>query len=173
MRSLIISIAILALVGLIVGMGVQAAGEASVEATVTVQNISVSVSDGSVVYGTLGANTSKDTTSASGQLDNTQIATNNGNVTENLNIRGTDSANWFLKATPAVADEYKHEFCKVDTGNCDVTPIWTALTTSNTTLKTGLAASNTYDFDLQITTPNPSTNYTQQSVNVTIQASAS
>ena len=172
MKSLIASIAILGIVGMVVGAVVQGGQhEASVAATVTVQNISVSVGDGVVAYGALPVSTSEDTTS--GGLNDTQIATNNGNVTEDLEIKGIDSANWTLVASIGVADEYVHKFCKVDTGDCDGTPTWTALTTSYQTLKTGVAALGTYDFDLEITTPSSSTNYTQQSVNVTVLATAS
>ena len=170
MKSLITSIAILGLIGLVVGVTVQAATEASVGATVTVQNVSVTVDDGAVTYGTLGAGASEDTTSSG--VDNTQIATNDGNVIEDFNIRGTDSANWALGASVG-SDIYVHEFCKVDTGDCDGTPTWTALTTGNQTLKASVAKDGTYDFDLQITTPSPSTSYAEQSVNVTIQAVAS
>ena len=169
-KQFIATLCVLAIVGVAVGVGVQGADDtAGVGATVTVQNISVSVSDGTVAYGTLTVNTSKDTTNVTDQLNDTQIATNIGNVTENLNIRGTNSTNWFLKASPA-ADEYKHEFCKVDTGNCDTSPVWNALTTEYQTLKTSLAKNGTYDFDLKITTPNSSTSYDQQSVDLTIQA---
>lgn len=169
MKSLITSIAILGVFSLAIGVAGNAA-ETTVSATVTVQNISVSVSDGIVAYGTLGAGDSEDTTSSG--VDNTQIAANDGNITEDFNIRGTDSDDWLLKAVPAATNEYKHEFCKVDTGDCDGTPDWTALTTSNQTLKLGVTESGTYDFDLQITTPDPSTSYVQQSVNVTVVATA-
>ena len=154
---------------MVVGMAVQGADESSVTATVTVQNISVAVTDGVVAYGTLGNNTSQDTTS--GNLSDTQVATNNGNVAETFNIKGQDSGTWTLAASVG-ADQYVHEFCKVDTGNCDSSPVWAALTTSYATLKTGVAALGTYDFDLKITTPNPSSDFIEHSVNVTVQATS-
>lgn len=161
MKSLIASIAILGVVGMIVGAGVQAVTESSVAATVTVQNISVSVTDGTVAYGTLPVNTTKST--LVGDLNDLQTATNNGNVTETLNIKGSDSANWTLAAT-AGANQYKHEFSK----DAFVTP--TVLTTAYQTLQAGVAADGTQTFDLRITTPTSSTNFGQQSVNVTVQA---
>ena len=167
MRSLITSIAILALVGLVVGVAVQAADEASVGATVTVQNISVSVDDGAVAYGTLAVDTIEDTTS-SGKNDS-QTATNNGNVTVDLNIRGTNSGSWTL-ASAAGDGEYAHKFCTTD---CDSSPTWTALTTSNLTLVSAVGTSGSQEFDLQITTPTITSIYTVQSVDVTIQATAS
>lgn len=145
---------------------VKAADTGTVTATVTVQNISVSVSDGTVTYGTLATSATEDTTTSG--LDDSQTATNDGNVTEDFNIRGQNSANWTLGAT-AGADTYVHSFC---TSNCDSSPTWTALTTSNQTLATGVAASGSQTFDLQIETPTSTTSYTEQSVDVTIQAVA-
>lgn len=68
------------------------------------------------------------------------------------------------------SDQYVHRFC---TATCGSPPTnYTALTTSYQTLATGVAASGTQTFDLYITTPNPSTVYTQQSVDVMVQAVA-
>jgi hypothetical protein len=50
------------------------AGTADVTATVTVQNVSVTVSDGTVAYGTVAASGNKDTTSSG--TDDSQTATN-------------------------------------------------------------------------------------------------
>ena len=143
----------------------QATGTATVAATVTVQNISVSVASGSVSYGTLAANSSTSTIST--QLNDTQTATNNGNVAEDLNVKCQNSANWTL-ATATGADQYVHKFC---TATCGTPPTnFAALTTSYQALKVNLAANGTQTFDLQITTPNPSTVFSQQSVDVTVQA---
>lgn len=145
-----------------------AAQTGTVSATVTTQNISVTVSDGTVAYGTLGSNTSKSTIAS--DLNDLQTATNNGNINEDLNIRGQNSANWTLAAV-AGSDQYVHRFC---TASCGTPPTnYTALTTSYQTLATNRAPAATQTFDLQITTPNPSTVFTQQSVDVTVQAVAS
>lgn len=149
-----------------------AATEGAVTATVTAQNISITVSDGSVAYGTLAVNTSKDTTS--GGLNDTQTATNNGNVIENFLIRGSNStpSGWVL-AGAAGADQYVHQFCKTGTGvpdPCDATPTYTALTTVNQSLTVGVAASGTQRFDLKVTTPTSSSSFAEQNVNVTVVA---
>lgn len=147
---------------------VSAASSATVAATVTAQNVSVSVTDGTVTYGTLAANTSKST--ITGDLADTQTATNDGNVTENLNIKGQNSANWTLGATAGV-DTYVHQFC---IATCGTPPTnFTALTTNYQTLATGKAASGTQTFELRLTTPTSSSVTTQQSVDVTVQAVAS
>ena len=161
MKSLIASIAILALVGLVVGVVAQAQ-EAAVTATVTVQNVTISVDDGVVEYGTLASNTSKDTLT----LTDTQTVTNNGNVNVDLDIRGQDSNNWTLAGTTGT-DQYIHKF---STNSFSTS---SALTTSNQPLTTGIVPTGTQDFDLQITTPNPSTVFDSQSVNITVVATAS
>lgn len=161
MKSLIASICILAVVGMVVGVAVQGADTASVAATVTVQSISVSISDGTVAYGVIAAGTSKDTVTPS----DLQTATNNGNVTETLNIKGTNSAAWTLAAAAFGATDYKHEFSKdrfVTAG--------TALTLANQTLASGVASGGSQTFDLKITTPPSAADYTAQSVNVTVLA---
>ena len=127
--------------------------------------VSVSVSDGVVTYGTLGQNSTKST--HSGDLGDLQTATNDGDVTEDFNIKGQNSGNWTLGAT-AGSDIYVHQFC---TASCTTPPTnYTALTTGYQTLATGIAPTNNQTFDLYINTPDPSTVFTEQSVNVTIQA---
>jgi hypothetical protein len=167
MKSLIASICILGLVGMMMVTMVKAATTADVSATVTVQNISVSVADGVIAYGTLGQNSTTNTCT----LTDTQTATNDGNVTENFNVKAIADAstpNWTIGAT-AGSDIYTH---KVSTATCPTFTASITLTTSYQTLATGIAASGTQNFDLEINTPNPSTVYTQQSVDVTVQAVA-
>jgi len=161
MKSLIVTICILGLVGMVVGVAVKGAETAGVAATVTAQNISVAVADGIVEYGTLPVNTTKST--LVNELHDLQTATNNGNVTEKFNIKGQNSANWLLKAT-AGSNEYVHKFSKNSGG------LWTALTIDYQELATGIAKDGTQTFDLQITTPTATTYFTEQLVNVTVQA---
>lgn len=143
---------------------VRAADTSIVSATVTVQNISVSVSDGTVAYGTLSVNTSSGTNGT-----DTQTATNDGNISEDFNIKGQNTGTWTLAATTG-ADQYVHQFC---TATCTTPPTnYSALTTSYQTLSTGVAQSGTQTFDLYITTPTSTSAFTQQSVDVTIQAVA-
>ena len=131
------------------------------EGTYTPVTVSVSVSDGVVSYGTLTAGSSQDTTSSG--LNDTQTATNDGDVTENFNIKGQNSASWTLTAT-AGSEQYVHEFSTNGGSN------WTALTTTYQTLATNIGVSGTVNFDLKITVPTSTNDYTQQSVDVTIQA---
>lgn len=143
---------------------VLAATTGQVAATVTVKNIAVTVSDGSVAYGTLGLSDSDDTT-LNGTTHDSQTATNTGNVSSDFNIQGADTASWTLGGTPG-SETYSHSWC---TSDCDGTPTWNTLTTSYQTLATGIAESGTQLFDLQIETPTATADYTEQTANVTIQ----
>lgn len=144
-----------------------AASTATVNATVTVQNVSVAVSDGTVTYGTIGTSSNADTTSNG--INDSQTAQNDGNVTEDFNIRGQDTANWTLAGSVG-SNQYKHDFC---TSTCDSSPTWTALTTNYQTLSSDVSASGTQVFDLRLNTPSSSSSFSQQSANVTVQAVAS
>lgn len=150
-----------------------AASTGTVAATVTPQNISVSVSDGSVAYGTLDLNATKDTTSSG--VDDTQVATNDGNVAEDFNIRSTDAlggTTWTL-AGAAGADQYTHAVCTSGSGTpdpCDTSATWTNMTTNYTSLATNIASSGTNKFDLKIGTPTSSSDYVQKTITVTVQA---
>lgn len=127
-------------------------------------------SDGSISYGTMPVNVSQDTTSSG--LNDTQVASNNGNVAEDFNIKGQNSANWTL-AGSAGSEQYVHAFCTTGSGSpdpCDTGPTWTSLTTSYQALGTNIATSGTKRFDLKITTPTATTATAQQSVDITVQA---
>jgi len=126
--------------------------------------VSVSVSDGAISYGTLPANSSKSTCTS--ELNDAQTVTNNGNVNENFLIRGQNSANWTLAATPGT-DQYVHKFA---TSTCSTFTGGTALTTTDQTFATGIAPNATTTLNFQITTPTNTSFFTQQSVDVTITA---
>jgi len=124
---------------------------------------SVTVSDGVITYGILDVGTSTSTL-ASG-LNDTQIVTNNGGATENLNIKGSTSTCWTL-ATSIGYNQYVHEF-STSSGST-----WAPLTTSYQLLATSVPANATSTLDLRITAPNDTNCFDAQSVNVTVQAVA-
>ncbi len=164
---------LLLVLSLTVFSGVAMAGTtATVTSTVTVTNVSVSVSSGTVSYGTLATNTSLSTLASPGLADQ-QTVTNGGNVAEDFNIHGQNSATWTLDTANSTADHYIHKFC-VATCGTDASPTnFTALTTSYAALGAGnVAAAGTQTFDLRITTPQTSSVFTSQSVDVIVQAVA-
>src|SRR5690349_8778650 len=96
----IVSALILVVASMASAPKVFAATTGTVAATVTPQNISVAVTDGTVAYGTLDLSTSADTTS--GGVNDTQTATNDGNVAEDFNVTSTNATGgtaWTLAGT--------------------------------------------------------------------------
>jgi hypothetical protein len=141
---------------LISAQGISAADTDTVTATVTVQNISLTVSDGTVTYGTLAVSSSANTAAAG--LDDTQTITNNGNITEDFNIKGQNSGDWTIHDTTIGADTYVHEWC---TSDCDGTPTWNGFDADYEALASAISSSGTQDFDLRLNTPSSSSVYTQ------------
>lgn len=165
MKKIIASVGVMSLLTI----PVVAAESADVTATVTVENITISVADGAIDYGTIGTTQIRSTAINDGDtIDDSQTATNDGNVSVDLNIRGTDT-DWTLGVT-AGDETYRHDFCISD---CDGTPTWVPLTTTNQPLASGVATSTSQVFDLRISTPTVTTTFTEQAVTVTVQASAS
>lgn len=162
MKSLVSSIVIVAMLGVTLGIPSVADETATVTATVRAQNISVNVTDGTVSYGAVAVNSNKST--LAGELNDTQNAVNNGNIVENFNIKGQDSANWTLEAATGT-DAYKHQY-STTSGS-----VWSAMSTSSyATLGTSVALNATTTFDLRICTPSTSNSYATQTVSVTVQA---
>ena len=143
--------------------GAWSADTAQVSCTVTAQKIAVSVSSGSIAYGTVALGSSQDTIT----LGNTQTATNEGNVAEDFGIEGVDTTSWLLK-TATGTDEYVHEI-STDSGSS-----WHNIASSSYySFATSVAANATSSFDLRLWVPSSTSDYDEQSPNVTIQASAS
>ncbi len=141
-----------------------AASSAVVSATVTVQNISMTVASSTIAWGTLPAGTASSTNPAF-----TNTLTNSGNVAENFLVKGQNSANWTLAAT-AGSDAYEEATCAT---SCTTAPTgYTALTTTNATLASNVASLATSPLDLYIKVPTTSTVFTQQSVDITLTAVA-
>ena len=164
MRAYFSLISFIVLAATAVSISIEAAQTSNVTATVTAQNISVAVTDGSVSYGTIATSSTQSTTTSG--VNESQTATNDGNITEDFNVRGFDTAAWTLAGT-AGSEQYTHSFC---TSNCDAAPTWTAMTTSYQQIANDIAATNNQVFDLQIGTPTSTATYTQQTATVTVQA---
>ncbi|MDQ3094217.1 MAG: hypothetical protein M3Q70_03525 [bacterium] len=148
--------------------GTGASGQVVVTYTPAV--ISVVVSDATVNYGILAPGISRSTLSS--QLNDTQVASNDGNFAEDFNIRGNNSAAWALSVT-AGNNQYVHSYCTTGSGSpdpCDTAGVFTSLTTSYQPLATYIAVNGIQRFDLRVTSPTTTTATANQSVDVTIQA---
>lgn len=171
MKKTILLSFLVVMMGLLTVVAANAADNAAVTATVTVQNISLTLSQASFDYGTMPANTASSTLTLFGGAG--IVATNNGNVNQDFDINGANTADWTLAGTTG-SDQYIHQFCNDTDNDCATPPTsYTALTTSPALLDAAVAAAGTTAFQLRLTAPNPSTVYTQQSAAVTITASAS
>jgi len=159
MKKIIFSLLLASAVLLItlVMMGPVFAGTTSgVSVTVTAKNISLSVNPSTYNYGALALSTTTETAS-------TFDVTNDGNVTENFWVRGADTTNWTLAATPG-SDQYEHDWKK---GAGSYSP----LTTSNQSAGGSVTSGSTLSsYKFQIHMPTSSTSYAQQSTAVTFVA---
>lgn len=158
MRKLAIVLAALALIAGFGVMKAEAALSDSIAVTVTLQNISVSVTP--------------DTTWAIGVIApgsvivlNPCVATNDGNVSENLTIAVSNSAAWTAGLT-AGANVFAMDF-GISGG-----PYGTNITTAGVPLYTGLGVGDSYSFGLEFTAPTSTASFSQQSITVTVSASA-
>jgi hypothetical protein len=153
----------------VIGIGrAFAASTGVVTSTVTPLNISVAVADGTVSYGALDLSSNEDTTNSG--VNDSQTATNDGNVAEDFNIRSTNATGgtaWTISDTAIGPDQYMHQFC---TTTCDSSPTWTPMTTNYAALASNIATSGNQVFDLRIDTPSSSSDYLLKTITVTVQA---
>lgn len=163
---------IIALLGLLIAVGAQAATD-TVTATVTVLYSAVSLDQSSFAYGSMNSNTASSTLTLFGGTG--IVATNDGG-TSSFDIYGADSTGsgtgWTL-AGNTTGNNYLHQFCNDTVDNCASPPTsYSALTTSPATLDASVANLETVAFQLRITTPTTPTDFTEQSAVVTVQSSA-
>ncbi len=136
-------------------------GESTVNATVTPAVLSVTVTPASVDYFTVELDTADNIPTPS-----SFTATNNGSITEDIEIRGASTANWTLVSGVPGTDEYRHEASK----DGFTTPI--ILTTSNQSLDTGITVSSFVTVSLRLDAPTVSTTAATQTAPVTVVAVA-
>lgn len=159
----IIALSIFSLV-IIFGNIANAESQETVSATVSAKNIALTVTDRTIVYGSVTIGSTNNTTTNG--MDNSQTVTNTGNVIEDFKIKGQDSIAWPIGAS-AGDGIYAHGVCISD---CDASPSWIALSVDYSELTTDIAIDGTLIFDLQIYTPTATSNYDEQSVNVMVLA---
>lgn len=134
---------------------------ATVNATVTPVVLSVIVSPTSVAYDPVELNSTGNV-----PTPGSFTATNNGNITENINIRGTDTAGWTLAGT-AGANQYVHKASKDAFGTQTV-----VLTTTSQGLDTGVTVSSAVTVSLKLDAPTSTTTAATQDADVTVIAVA-
>lgn len=152
-----------------------AATTATVSATVRFQTFSVTVSDGSINYGSLAANASM-TTQPGGGLNDRQTVTNDSTQTADINIQGINAfrvggggTNWTLGDATG-ANQYRHQFATEQatfgTGNTLDAAAFKTLMNDN-------PSNDQTTLDLKITMPNSDANNgATMDTSVTLQATA-
>jgi hypothetical protein len=133
-----------------------------VTATVSATNLAVSVSDGTIAFGSVALNTATSTANT-GQ---TQVVTNDGSNAA-LNVKTSDATNgttWTLGVNPG-SDIFKLEV-STTTGSTystfQATDVY--LTASST-----FASLTSGNLDFRFTTPTVSTDFVQKSLTITVQ----
>jgi hypothetical protein len=160
----------LAAFGFAMHLGVWADTEATVNATVTAQQVAVSVDPGTISYGTLDTGSTASTALGDADsVDATQDVSNDGNVNEDFDLKGTTSAAWALSDT-AGSDTYTHEYCDTD---CDGSPTWYDLGTGYTSAASSIGSGNTWSVDFKISLPTATTATESQDVDVFVMCSSS
>lgn len=134
----------------------------TVTATVTATNLAVSVSDGSIAFGSVALNTAT-TTAGTGQ---TQVVSNDGSNAV-LNVKSSNATNgttWTLGTSPG-SDIFKLEVSTTTGstyGTLQATDVY--LTASST-----FNSLSDQNVDFRFTTPTVSTDFVQKSVTITVQ----
>ena len=155
-NPVILILSLIVLVLLLVGP-VWGTTTGTINVTVTPKLISLSVSPSSYSYGTLGLSETA-TTTIPFAVENT------GNVDEDFDVKGFDTADWLL-GEPAGADIYQHDWKNMSGGG------YTALTKSaGVSAATSVGTGNSENFKFQLHTPTSSDATDTQSPNVTFTA---
>ena len=143
--------------------GARAADTAAVSATVTATNLAVSVSDGSIAFGSVALNTATTTAGGTGQ---TQTVSNDGSNAV-LNVKSgnaTGGTTWTLGTSPG-SNIFKLEV-STTTGSTymtfQATDTYLTASSSSASLTSGA-------FDFRFTTPTVSTDFVQKSLSITVQ----
>lgn len=156
---------LLIILGLVSGFNVGAATTGTVTATVSATNLAVSVSDGSIAFGSVNLNTA---TTTAGNTD-TQVVTNDGSNAQ-LNVKSgnaTGGTTWTLGTSPA-SDVFKLEV-STTTGSTYMT---FQATDTYLTASTTFSSLSSGNLDFRFTTPTASTDFQQKSLTVTVQVAA-
>jgi len=158
MKKLAFALGLAVLVSAALWLPSVAQSEDTIGASVTVQEIAVSVSPTSVNYGTLPFETSKRSDALAVPV--TFTATNDGNIDVDLKVRGADATftggSWTIQAAapscPTQTNLFRHSVIG-KTGVSDDTPIFLTTSNSSTDLVSTLASAGEKDFNSEIFMP--------------------
>lgn len=166
LHLLVGGVLVIAILAIFLGQSARAASTAAVAATVTATNLAVSVSDGSIAFGSVALNTATTTAGGTGQ---TQTVSNDGSNAV-INVKSgnaTGGTTWTL-GTSAGSDIFKLEV-STTTGSAymtfQATDTYLTASSSSASLTSGA-------FDFRFTTPTASTDFVQKSLTITVQVTS-
>ena len=158
---------VLVLVGILIYLPIYAQDTDTIAASVTAKYSAVTVTDGSVAYGSIAWSGSADTDT----LTQSQTMTNDGS-TGTFNVKSSQATNgtgWTMAAAIGTIDQFEHYF------STTTVPTWVQFNTNPSTYKTAttsIATGNSENLDLKITVPDETTDFVAKSITVTVQAVA-
>ena len=160
MKKLALIVSLAVSLGAALAMSATAGPEDTVSATVTAVVISVNVSPNSISYGSQPLGTTNAVPSPM-PLD----VLNDGTVSENFAIRGSNTTAWTLASTQG-ANQFAHRF-----STSGPTGTYTALTTSNQSLFSGsVAPAGVVNVDLRMDLPTSTSSTAEQTTTLTVVA---
>ena len=148
------------------GQNIRAAETAPIAATVSAVNLAVSVSDGSIAFGSVALNTATGTATYD---DQTQTVSNDGSNAV-INVKSgnaTGGTTWTLGTSPG-SDTFKLEV-STTTGSTYMT---FQATDTYLTASSSSASLTSGPLDFQFTTPTVSTDFVQKSLTITVQVTS-
>lgn len=155
----------------LLAVSISAGGQATIDATVTPVLISVATSFNSMSYGALALNTADNPPSP----DEAIMITQDGNVNEDISIRGDAAArvsgggSWTLADTVG-ANQYVHKF---GFGTSSDISSFSAMTMSDYKFVSGLAPNGTRFLKFRMSMPTSTSNYGQYKTSVYLVATQS
>ncbi len=157
MKKLLVALGLAVLVSAALWLPSVAQSEDTISATVTVQEIAVSVDPTDVNYGTVAFEATKRSGTAGSPYF---TASNDGNVNIDLKVRGANATftggSWTIQATapscPTETNLYRHSVLGA-TGGVDDTEIFMTTSNSSANLVSGLASAGTKGFNSKIYMP--------------------
>ncbi len=158
MKKFLVALGLAVLLSAALWLPSAAQSEGTVTATVTVQEIAVSVSPTTINYLTLPFETSQRSDALATPV--TFTASNDGNINIDLKVRGANTTTggiWGITATApncgaAQINQFRHSVIG-KTGVSDDTPIFMTTSNSSTDLVSTLIAAGTKDFNSEIFMP--------------------
>ena len=159
----LVGIVMATVLGMFLVQSARAASTATVAATVSATNLAVSVSDGSIAFGSVALNTATTTVGGTGQ---TQTVSNDGSAAV-INVKSgnaTGGTTWTL-GTSAGSDIFKIEV-STTTGSSYMT---FQATDTYLTASSSSASLTSGPLDFRFTTPTVSTDFVQKSLTITVQ----